>query len=121
MLVLPPAGATADVRFGVVAEPFAPFTFSDASGNWAGWPIDLMNAVCRHMKENCVVVEASWDGMIPSLNAHMFDVIWSSMGITHERKTQIDFTDVYYRAPAILIGAKNGDKDTSADHLKGKI
>jgi polar amino acid transport system substrate-binding protein len=89
------SAAQASIRFGVAAEPYPPFTSKDAAGEWVGWEIDLMNAVCRVMKEECSIVEVSWDGIIPALNANFFDVIWSSMGVTDDRLVTIDFTEPY--------------------------
>ncbi len=112
--------ARADLKFGVAAEPYPPFTSKDASGNWVGWEVDLMNAVCKAMNEKCEIVEVAWDGIIPSLTSKQIDVIWSSMSITDERKKTIDFTDMYYNTPTVIIGAKDGNKDISPAALKGK-
>ena len=120
ILLLSATTAQADVKFGIAAEPYPPFTWKDASGKWVGWEIDLMNGVCEQMHENCQIVEVSWDNIIPALNSHFIDVIWSSMGITAERQRVIDFTDVYYNTPSVMIGAKTGDKDISPSHLKDK-
>lgn len=114
------AEARADLKFGVAAEPYAPFTSKDASGKWVGWEVDLMDAVCAQMKEKCELVEVAWDGIIPALTAKQIDVIWSSMSITADRKKSIEFTRMYYNTPTVIIGAKNGDKDISPEHLKGK-
>lgn len=113
--------AYADLKFGVAAEPYAPFTVKDATGKWTGWEIDLMDAVCTQMKEKCEIVETAWDGIIPALTAKQIDVIWSSMSITDERKKTIDFTNMYYNTPSMIMGPKNGDKDLTPAHLKGKI
>ena len=63
------APAMADLKFGVAAEPYPPFTSKDASGTWVGWEIDLMNAVCAQMNEKCELVEVAWDGIIPALTS----------------------------------------------------
>jgi polar amino acid transport system substrate-binding protein len=94
------------LRFGVAAEPYAPFSVKDASGKWQGWEIDLMDAVCAEMKAKCEIVDVAWDGIIPALLEKKFDVIWSSMSITDKRKEVIDFTDKYYYSPNVLVGAK---------------
>lgn len=114
------APAQADLKFGVAAEPYPPFSSKDASGTWVGWEIDLMNALCAQMGEKCELVEVAWDGIIPSLTSKQIDVIFSSMSITAERKQTIDFSDMYYNTPTNIIGAKTGDKDISPEHLKGK-
>ena len=47
ILLLSATTAQADVKFGIAAEPYPPFTWKDASGQWVGWEIDLMNGVCE--------------------------------------------------------------------------
>jgi polar amino acid transport system substrate-binding protein len=109
------------VKFGVAAEPYPPFTVKDASGKWTGWEVDMRDAVCKQMNVKCEWVETAWDGIIPALQAKKFDVIWSSMSITDERKKTIDFTSKYYNTPASVIGAKDQNFTPDAAGLKGKI
>jgi polar amino acid transport system substrate-binding protein len=112
--------AFAEIKFGVAAEPYAPFTSKDASGKWVGWEVDFMNALCADIKEKCSIEEVAWDGIIPALQAKKFDAIMSSMSITPERAKTINFSDMYYNSAAVLIGPKGADKDFSPEHLKGK-
>jgi polar amino acid transport system substrate-binding protein len=112
--------ATAKVRVGIAAEPYPPFEWKDATGKWVGWEVELLNAVCREMHEDCEIVEVAWDGIIPSLQGNFIDVIWSSMTVTPERQKVIDFTAMYYNLPVVIVGAKDGDKDISPQHLKGR-
>ena len=101
------AGANAaPIRFGMAPEPYPPFASKDASGKWVGWEIDLMDAVCKAMNGECKIVETSWDGIIPALQAKQIDVIWSSMSITNERKK--------------VIGPKDEKFGVAPDDLKGK-
>lgn len=112
--------AQAEVRFGIMNEAYPPFFAKDASGQWQGWEIELMDAVCAEMKETCSVVEVSWDGLIPALQTKKFDVIWSSMSITEERLKTIDFTDKYYSTPSKLIGAAGMVPGAAAEDVSGK-
>ena len=121
LLLAGSAPAMADIRFGIAAEPYPPFTSKDASGQWVGWEIDVMNALCAEMKETCRVEEVAWDGIIPALLAKRIDVIWASMLITDERKEVIGFTRMYYDTPPAMIGHKNGDLDISPARLAGKF
>ena len=75
------APAYADLKFGVAAEPYAPFTSKDASGVWVGWEVDFMNALCAEIGEKCTIEEVAWDGIIPALTSKKFDVIMSSMSV----------------------------------------
>ena len=114
------APAYADLKIGVAAEPYAPFTSKDASGKWVGWEVDFMNAVCADIGEKCAIEEVAWDGIIPALQAKKFDAIMSSMSITPKRAETINFSSMYYNSAAVLIGPKSADKDFSPEHLKGK-
>ena len=49
MLAGASSAAVADIKFGVAAEPYPPFSSKDASGKWVGWEIELMDAVCAQM------------------------------------------------------------------------
>jgi polar amino acid transport system substrate-binding protein len=112
--------ALADLRIGVAAEPYPPFTAKDASGKWVGWEIDLVDALCTEMKEKCEIVETAWDGIIPALTAGKIDVIIASMAKNAKRREVIDFSDTYYTSAAVMMGARNGDLDFSPEHLAGK-
>jgi polar amino acid transport system substrate-binding protein len=120
LLLLSCSPALADLKIGVAAEPYAPFTAKDATGKWVGWEIDVMDALCAEMKEKCELVETAWDGIIPALTTKKIDAIMSSMSITAKRKETISFSTAYYVSAAVLIGAKNGDKDITPAHLAGK-
>ena len=112
--------AFADLRIGVAAEPYPPFTAKDASGKWVGWEIDLVDALCAEMKEKCEIVETAWDGIIPALTASKIDVIIASMAKNAKRREVIDFSNTYYTSAAVMLGAKDGDMDFSPEHLAGK-
>ena len=113
--------ASADVKFGVAAEPYPPFAEKGADGVWKGWEIEIGNAICAAMNEKCEWVEVSWDGIIPALLAKKFDIIISSMSITEERMKTIDFTDRYYNTPAVIVAPKSSSIDGTPDSVKGKI
>jgi polar amino acid transport system substrate-binding protein len=121
------AHAQYTLKFGVADEAYPPFTSPDASGKWVGFEVDLMDALCAKMNAKCEIVPVAWDGIIPALQAKKIDVIFSSMTITDERKQKIDFSDKYYKTPAMFIGAKATKVDACPetgickDWMKGKI
>ena len=115
------AALSEPVKIGVAAEPYPPFTSPDAAGNWVGWEIDFMNAICKQAAIECVVTPTAWDGIIPALTAGQIDVIMSSMSITAERAQTIDFSDKYYNTPAMVMVAKDSAITPDAAGLTGKI
>ena len=109
------------LKIGVAAEPYPPFTSPDASGNWVGWEVDFMNAICKQAELDCVITPTAWDGIIPALTSGQIDVIMSSMSITAERAKTIDFSDKYYNTPAMVMVAADSAITPDAAGLTGKI
>lgn len=113
--------AMADLKFGVDAAPYPPFTSKNAAGEYEGWEYDFMQALCKELGEaKCEFEPVAWDGIIPALTSKKFDAILSSMSITEERKKTVMFSNMYYNSASIVIGPKNGDMDISPEHFSGK-
>lgn len=110
-----------EVKIGIAAEAYPPFASPDAAGNWVGWEIEIINAVCAAAEMQCVITPVAWDGIIPSLTAGQIDAIMASMSITEERMQTIDFSDKYYNTPTVIVGAKGGDVAPTPEGLAGKI
>jgi len=111
--------ANAEIRLGLDSANYEPFYSRGSDGEWTGWEIEIGDALCAAMKEDCVWVPIAWDGIIPALTAKKIDAIFGSMSITDERKKTINFSDKYYNTPAALVAPKNLSVE-SADDLKGK-
>jgi polar amino acid transport system substrate-binding protein len=109
------------LKIGVAAEPYPPFTSPDAAGNWVGWEVDFMVAICKQAELDCVITPTAWDGIIPALTSGQIDVIMSSMSITAERAKTIDFSDKYYNTPAMVMVAADSAITPDAAGLTGKI
>ncbi len=110
-----------EVKIGIAAEPYPPFASLDSSGNWVGWEIDVIDAVCKAAELDCVISPVAWDGIIPSLTSQQIDVIMASMSITEERQKTIDFSDPYYNTPGVIVGDKSMQFGSDPDSLAGKI
>ncbi len=113
--------AAEPVKIGIAAEPYPPFSSLNAAGEWVGWEIEVINAVCAAAELDCVITPVAWDGIIPSLTGKQIDVIMASMSITEERLKTIDFSDAYYNTPTVVVADKAFDIAPTPDSLKGKI
>ncbi len=114
--------ASADtVKIGIAAEPYPPFASPDAAGEWTGWEVEIIDAVCAAAKLDCELAPAAWDGIIPSLTGQQVDAIMASMSITEERLQTIDFSDPYYKTPAVIVADKSMEIAPSPEGLAGKI
>lgn len=114
--------ASADpIKVGIAAEPYPPFASPDAAGNWVGWEVDIINAVCKAAEMECVITPVAWEGIIPSLTGGQIDAIMASMSITEERMQTIDFSDKYYNTPTVVVATKGAGILPTAEGLAGKI
>ncbi len=109
------------VKVGIAAEPYPPFASPDAAGNWVGWEVDFINAVCKAAELECVITPVAWEGIIPSLTGGQIDAIMASMSITEERSQTIDFSDKYYNTPTVIVTAKGSGLTPDAAGMAGKI
>jgi len=109
------------VRIGIAAEPYPPFAAPTASGEWEGWEVEIISAVCAAAELDCEIVPVAWDGIIPSLTGNQIDAIMASMSITDERLQTIDFSDPYYNTPSVIVADISADFDASPAGLAGKI
>ena len=109
------------LKIGIAAEPYPPFASPDAAGNWVGWEVDFINAVCAAGQMECVITPVAWEGIIPSLTGGQIDAIIASMSITEERMKTIDFSDKYYNTPSVVVTAKGSGLTPDAAGMAGKI
>src|SRR4051794_37186694 len=110
-----------EIKVGFSPEAYPPFYQQEASGNWGGWEVEIVNAICDEAKLTCVLTPIPWDGLIPALTTKKIDAIMNSMSITAERMKTIDFSDKYYNTPTAVIGVKDQKFDASPAGLKGKV
>ncbi|RUS60013.1 amino acid ABC transporter [Pseudorhodobacter sp. E13] len=120
-LALGTAAMAEPVKVGIAAEPYPPFAAPDAAGNWVGWEVDLIGAVCAAAEMECVITPVAWDGIIPSLTSGQIDAIMASMSITEDRMQTIDFSNKYYNTPTVIVAAKGSGIVPTAEGLAGKI
>ena len=120
-LVISSAASAQTVRVGMAPEPYPPFASVDASGNWTGWEVEMMDAVCKAAGLDCVITPTAWDGIIPALTAGQIDAIMNSMSMNDERQKVVDFSDKYYDTPSIIVAGKDSGLTPDAAGLAGKI
>lgn len=114
------AVAAQPLKVGISAEPYPPFTYKSASGDWTGFEVDLGQAICERIERECVTTPTAWSGIIPALNSGKIDMIMNSMTITREREKMVAFSKPYYKTGWAYVGPKSMDIDIP-DGLAGKI
>jgi len=99
---------------------YPPYSQTEPDGSITGFEIDLGNAVCKQLNVTCEWVKQDFDGIIAGLLAKKYDVIFSSMAITDERKKTVDFSIAYYGETYHFVGARGIDVTISKEGLMGK-
>ncbi len=108
------------IRIGTEAA-YPPFASVAPDGELTGFDIDIAHALCAAAQVECEIVNHSFDGLIPGLNAKKFDAIIASMAITDERRKVVDFTDKYYVSPGRFVARKDAGIEISPAGLAGKV
>jgi octopine/nopaline transport system substrate-binding protein len=86
---------------------YPPWNFVDASGNLAGFEIELAEDLCRRMNVACEIVIHKWRGIIKGLRSGKYDAIMAGMSITDERKKLVRFSRNYADTPNIFVVRKD--------------
>ena len=104
----------------VAIDPtYPPMEFEDKPGQTEGFDVDLATALAESLNVKVKFVVMNWDGILAGLNSRRYDVIISSMNITPERSTQVDFVEYLKMAQVFVVGA--GSTIKSKEGLSGKV
>jgi polar amino acid transport system substrate-binding protein len=99
---------------------YAPQEFIDtATGDPAGFDIDLIKAMAQKMGLTASVQTAKFDSIIDSLDAKRFDVVISAITITADREKKADFVPYFYAGESLLVQKGNPKHITSVSDLCG--
>lgn len=100
---------------------YAPFSFQDpATGQLAGYDVDVANAVGQELGKKVEFVQTPWDSIFAALEANRFDVVANEVTITPERSGKYDLSEPYSVGEGVVITRANDDSITSVADLKGK-
>lgn len=97
-----------------------PYEFND-NGEINGFDIELARLFAQSLHVKLSVIDTNWAGVIPSLYANKFDLIWSSMPETVARKRAVLFSSIYAVDQPVLIARAGDPRAKVAADLKGMI
>ncbi|WP_138443912.1 ABC transporter substrate-binding protein [Sinomonas susongensis] len=97
-----------------------PYTFTDSSGKFTGFDVELFTDVAHRMGINNVVFTGQdFSAILPAVANGQFDVGAAAIGITDKRKETVDFSDGYLAGYLTVLTTKTSSV-TGTDSLKGK-
>lgn len=100
--------------------PYAPMEMFDENGNVYGVDYDLAVAIGQKLGLKISFNDQDWDGIIPSLQSGLHDVIISGMNDTVERQETLVFVDYFKAGFAIIVEKGNPEGITTLTDLCGK-
>lgn len=105
---------------------YQPFEMQDEKGNIVGFDVDMAYEMGKAIfgkggEKKVKLINTAWEGIIPALMTHKFDIIMSGMTALQERNLKVNFCDPYYYiGQCMLINKKNVGKYEKPEDLNKK-
>lgn len=105
---------------------YQPFEMQDEKGNIVGFDVDMAYEMGKALfgeggEKKVKLINTAWEGIIPALMTHKFDIIMSGMTILQSRNLKVNFCEPYYYiGQCLLIQRKDKDKYKSYKDLNNK-
>ena len=103
-----------------IDDAFPPMEFRNEQNELVGFDIDASRELGKRLGIDIEHVPTAWKGVIMSLKTGKFDIIWSGMSITEERKKEIAFTKPYIMEKQIMVVKGDNQKIKSVKDLGEK-
>jgi len=105
---------------------YQPFEMQDEKGNIVGFDVDMAYELGKAIfgkggEKKVEIMNTAWEGIIPSLMTHKFDIIMAGMTVLQSRNLKVNFCEPYYYiGQCLLINKKDKDKYKSYKDLNKK-
>lgn len=113
------ASADEPIKIGIDAA-YKPYAYVEASGELAGFEIDLIKAVCAEIKAECELSNVPWDGIFTALDTGTIDMIGTTVTKTAERLEKYDASRTIYRVGYAFLVPEGANTTGGLDSLKGE-
>lgn len=95
---------------------YPPYEFHkvvDGKDEIVGFDIEIAEAIADELGVELEIKDMDFKGLIPALKTGKIDLIIAGMTPTEERKKEIDFSTIYYKAVQTLLTKEDAQFDTS--------
>jgi len=114
----PAADDSKSIVMGTNAE-FEPFEYHDGD-KIVGFDVEIAKAIAAKAGKELKIEDMTFDTLIVGLNNKQMDFIAAGMSVTEERKTQVDFSEPYFKSKQMIIVKADDTSITKAEDLAGK-
>lgn len=112
------SGEKKEIVLGI-DDTFVPMGFKDENGDLVGFDVELAKAVGEKKGVDIKFQAIDWSMKESELDSGNIDAIWNGYSVTDERKSKVDFTNVYLKNKQVIVTLSDSDIKTKAD-LNGK-
>ena len=121
LVTLQPAAAEPKDTYVIGTDTtYAPFEFTDESGELTGIDIDLLRAIGEDQGFEVEFQPLGFDAALQALQSNQVDGVIAGMTITEERQQTFDFTDPYFTG-GVQFAALEGSDVESLEELDGEV
>ncbi|MFC0676007.1 amino acid ABC transporter substrate-binding protein/permease [Brachybacterium hainanense] len=118
--LLAPAHAEPKDTYVIATDTtYAPFEFTDSSGEYVGIDIDLMTAIAEDQGFEVEFQPLGFDAAVQAVSSGQADGIIAGMSITDERQEVFDFSEPYFTG-GIQLGVLESSDVQSYEDLAGQ-
>ncbi len=110
-----------EMRVGFCAQ-FPPFeSKNETTGQFEGFDVDLGKALANELGVKATFIDAEWQGLLGGLKKGDYDMLITCMSKSETRGQNVNFSDVYYELPDVIIVRKDEQSIKNQEDLKGKV
>jgi His/Glu/Gln/Arg/opine family amino acid ABC transporter permease subunit len=100
---------------------YSPFSYHDpATGQLAGYDVDVAKAIGENLGVKVEFVETPWDSIFAALEANRFDIVANEVTVSPERQAKYDLSKPYSVGEGVIVTKADDDSIKSLADLKGK-
>jgi arginine/lysine/histidine transporter system substrate-binding protein len=103
---------------------YPPFEFVSTSGGSQeiiGFDVDIARFITDKLGYGLQIQNLDFGGLLPALQSKRADFVMAGMTPTEQRKQNVDFSDVYYRAKNTIVAKKGSNLNTAASLNAKKV
>ena len=94
------------LRIGIDGT-YPPYSHRDLDGEYSGYEIELVSALCKAMKTKCELVQYDWENLIAAVRGEKVDFAIGAIGINSKRLEFVTFSQPYLQIPSAVIVRKD--------------
>lgn len=100
---------------------FAPHAMPKMDGGVEGFNVDLANEIGRRLGANMDITAAQWSGLLPAMQAGIYDFIVAPTTVTDDRAKSLLFTEGYLNTDFQFVVAKDTPDINGLEDFKDKV